>query len=343
MACASVGSIIVDDIYQGDSEIKLGVLGGSGLYAAMGMALSHNLISTASRAPYLVARVGHDFEPTLTSLSECFSIDAISFHPSLPTTRARQRYGADGVRVHEWITSPEDFRTHFRPELPTALPESFRRADGWQSIGIHLDYMITRALAVLQVLRPIASLIVFEPVPPSYNPQHLNLFSECLSLVDVFSPSLEELRWLFNDPTLGPEDAIVRVHAELGAQCVVLRLGELGSMISGCPLGEDQAQMSFPVCVKCAVVPQVVDPTGAGNAFCGAIAALCGVSEEGGQRWGIVESVVAATVAASFVIEQFGPPLEAAQARGDNRWKNIAAERMAWVRQVSFGEFLTQK
>ena len=84
-----------------------------------------------------------------------------------------------------------------QPSLPQDFPPAF--CDGESANAIHVDCIITRASTLLPILRARASLVVYEPVPPSYIPANLELFRAAMPLVNIFSPSLEELRWLFDD------------------------------------------------------------------------------------------------------------------------------------------------
>lgn len=113
---------------------------------------------------------------------------------------------------------------------------------------------------------------------------------EALAQCDAFLPSEAEARLLFGPDTSRQEMA--RQLGEAGAPVVVLKLGAEGSLVY------QRATDSFAAIP--AAPAQVVDVTGAGDAFCGAFAV--GLAETGdpvaAARWG--------AVAASFVIEGFG-------------------------------------
>ena len=113
---------------------------------------------------------------------------------------------------------------------------------------------------------------------------------DLLALVDVFLPSRHEAALLFGRDA--PEEA-ARAFAARGPKAVAIKLGAEGSLVCG-GLGQTE-----PMYVP-AVPVEAVDPTGAGDAYCGAFAVTYGC---GGT---LLESARRATVAASFVVERRG-------------------------------------
>ena len=88
---------------------------------------------------------------------------------------------------------------------------------------------------------------------------------------------------------------LVQRFAALGVRTLALRMGPQGSLVYSVKTGHVQHIPAVPT--------QVVDPVGAGNAFCGGF--LVGWQETGDAltagRWG--------SVAASFLVEQVGIPV----------------------------------
>ena len=124
---------------------------------------------------------------------------------------------------------------------------------------------------------------------------------DLLGLVDLFLPSRLEAALLFGRDA--PEEA-ARAFAARGPRAVVVKLGADGCLV----YGHGQAA---PVHVP-AVPVEAVDPTGAGDAFCGAFGASYARSKD------LLDAACRATVAASFVVEHRGAlavlPLDRPQA-----------------------------
>ena len=114
--------------------------------------------------------------------------------------------------------------------------------------------------------------------------------TERLTCVDVVSLNLAEGRRL-----CGRQDPreIVRRLLDAGVGVVALRLGANGTLLGRSP-GECCHVPAWPA--------EVVDVTGAGNAFGGALLAGLGA----GQGW--LRSGCGAAAAASLMLEQHGPP-----------------------------------
>jgi ribokinase len=114
---------------------------------------------------------------------------------------------------------------------------------------------------------------------------------ELLGQVDLFLPSRQEATLLFGRDA--PEDAAL-AFAKCGPPVVVIKLGADGSLVYG-------PRLERPVHVP-AVDVNAIDPTGAGDAYCGAFCVSYGQAPVGG----LVEAACRATVAASFVVERHG-------------------------------------
>ena len=155
-------------------------------------------------------------------------------------------------------------------------------------------------------------LIVWEPAPLSCKSENLEECLEVASLVDVFSPNHIELAKFFEEtPTIPDKCEIERLASHFltsgigpeGNGTVIIRAGEKGSFMKSRNLvskwlppfyvsgtGKDQAR-------------EVVDPTGAGNAFLGGYS--IGYLQTQGN---IIQAAYYGSVAASFAIEQVGMP-----------------------------------
>lgn len=170
---------------------------------------------------------------------------------------------------------------------------------------------------------PMAPVFVWEPVPTSCKPQELSKVYEALKYVDVVSPNLMELQALFGnyvDSNKASTEEIASMSNTLltsgfgnKPSAVIVRLGA-----EGCFVAQTFRHISMPAYhgnsrrmdgdeLKTRE-NNVVDPTGAGNAFLGG---FCVGLFDNSKILGLTDFEVAASygsVAASFVVEQVGMP-----------------------------------
>lgn len=154
-------------------------------------------------------------------------------------------------------------------------------------------------------------LLVWEPAPPHCNTANRNASLQACRLIDVFSPNHLELISLFeeeSDPSKGFDRTTVEQYAkrvldaslvdsESGAM-IVVRAGEHGCLILS---KLDHPRWLAPF--YNAPSSKVVDPTGAGNTFLGALM----VALQQGRSLG--DAAIYGTIAASFALEQIGLPM----------------------------------
>jgi ribokinase len=118
---------------------------------------------------------------------------------------------------------------------------------------------------------------------------HESAILDLLPRITVFLPSRQEAHLLFGRDA--PEDA-ARAFVAAGARVAVVKLGAEGSLV--CEMGRS-AVRHVP-----AVPVAAVDPTGAGDAYCGAFGVIYARSRDA------LQSALHASVAASFVVERLG-------------------------------------
>jgi ribokinase len=116
---------------------------------------------------------------------------------------------------------------------------------------------------------------------------------ELLPCLDAFLPSAQELRSLFGE-TVALEDGAAELQS-WGVPIVVVKDGPAGVLVAGGSTG----------CIRLPAFHRVgdariVDPTGAGDAFCGAF--MVGLAESGDP----VRAARMGLVAASLVVEGYG-------------------------------------
>ena len=280
--CTTVSNVIIDDIVLWDGRTYMGTLGGSGSHAVVGM-------RTWNEAPLgLVGYLGDDApEPFVAHLQRLgVSPDGLIHRAGRPTPRAWQLFEADGKRT-------EVFRTSLSEFVASQVRFDELNAELKQSSGFHVQWggsmeETTRLVRQLKMANPSAA-VVFEPIDDflalgrvAWAP----LLREC----DVFLPNLEEAATLTGEAS--PADMATAL-LDWGADRVVIRMAEQGIWVQD----KQGNRWRIP-----AVPTQVVDVTGAGNAFCGGL--LAGLVD----ALPFLETALRGLVGASFAIEQVGVP-----------------------------------
>jgi len=110
-----------------------------------------------------------------------------------------------------------------------------------------------------------------------------------LPQVDLFLPSSVEAAILYGSNDL---KAAARVFASLGAPVVCIKMGIEGSLLY---LAEQDHFYHIPICRA-----ETVDPTGAGDAFCGGF--LAGLLHSGDP----LSAACCGAVSASYVVQTVG-------------------------------------
>jgi sugar/nucleoside kinase (ribokinase family) len=222
----------------------------------------------------------------------------------MPTLRARQHFDSAGRRRHEWLVPGSVVGAQLARAV-AALPAAYRAARGWH-LGLHPD---TPDLDFLAGLRALGGALSVEPFKPADQTPAPGALQALLSAAGIFSPNRAGAESL-----VGPGEplALLERLAAAGAAVVVLRLGAEGSLV--CAAGQAARIPALPV--------RVVDPVGAGNAYCGGF--LTGWVETGD----VVEAGLRGAVAASFILEQVGLPAVTPA------WREIARERRATLQPL---------
>ncbi len=299
--CTTVSNVIIDDIVLWDGRTYMGTLGGAGSHAVVGM-------RTWNDAPLgLVGYVGDDApEPFVAHLQRLgVSPNGLVRRAGLPTPRAWQLFEADGKRTQVFRTSHPEF-------VANQVRFDELHAEVQQAYGFHVQRggsmeETTRLVRQLKMVNP-SAVVVIEPVDAflgldraAWTP----LLREC----DVFLPNLEEAAVLTGE--VSPADMSAAL-LDWGSDRVVIRMAEQGIW------AQDRQGNRWRVP---AVPTQVVDVTGAGNAFCGGL--LAGAVE----GLPFLETALRGLVGASFAIEQVGVPETLVPGSPE------AIRRLEWARQ----------
>jgi sugar/nucleoside kinase (ribokinase family) len=266
-----VGNLTLDDTFTG-SDSMLAALGGDALYAALGLRWWGCTVS-------IVSRVGEDYPQSHLDQMQAagIAIDRIRAMPG-PTVHYRVTYDAEGQRVFEHLTPPERL-----DELsPTGAELDALETAGW----VHVAAMPIERQAEA-VNRANSAGVPFSLDPhEEYVSGYQSQLSELIA-GGVFLPSELELNLLW--PGVSMEEALAR-FAKLGSRAAAIKRGVEGSCA-----GMQQRTWSVP-----SLPVSVVDPTGAGDAYCGGFVAgfLATSSALGGAACG--------TVAAAHIVQGFG-------------------------------------
>jgi sugar/nucleoside kinase (ribokinase family) len=278
MRYASWG-IIVDDIVFPDGRTAMGVLGGGGLYTAAGMR-----IWTPDAG--VIANVGADFDPAMLEAPD-LRADGLRV-TGRPTLRAWQLFEADGHRTQIRRIAAQDWSEQLRrgDDFPERLASLGVRAFHLLSRGHPGDSELAQRIAGMGIR------LSMEPIiEEGMSAEQREWALACLRHVEIFSPGVEETRVLLGDRR--PVEAL-REFADRGPRIVAMRRGAAGSLVYE---RESRRLLRVP-----AAPANVVDMTGAGNAYCGGM--LVGWVEHGR----IDLAAAYAAISAALTLEQIGPP-----------------------------------
>jgi sugar/nucleoside kinase (ribokinase family) len=272
-----VGAFTLDDIVLPDGTTHMATLGGNCIHAATAV-----LVAGASAA--IVARRGEDFPATALMALAHAGVDLSSVtNASALTIRNWVVYEWDGRRT--WINRTSADRHDELTPHPTDLDTSLlgrARVIHIAALPLHISEALIAHISKIAP-RALVTLDTHEDWLANVRDTVLRLARD----VDVFAPSLEELLQLTD--ARGPVEALFELLA-VGCRRVVLKAGGSGAYV----LDEGQI-LHVP-----ALESSAVDTTGAGDAFCGGLAA--GLA----RRLTLVDSVCLGAAVAGTAISAVG-------------------------------------
>ncbi len=273
-------SLLIDDIVLPDGRTHMGLLGGGGPQSALGMKLWADEVAVSGV-------VGTDFPASAQQWLDEMEIDTSAVRRIDGVgLRAWQLYEQDGRRTQLWRVEPGTIFARVG-QARDALADDASHARGVH-LGIHPEQP---PLDLLHRLRANGTVVSVEPFRPAPSPPAPADLHALLAVTDIFSPNRREAESLVGSGE--PESLIARL-VEAGARVVTLRLGGDGSLVHDAATRETQ---HIP-----AVKTNVVDVTGAGNAYGGGF--LVGWVETGDLR----AAGLRGSTAASFLVDQVGLP-----------------------------------
>lgn len=296
---AIVGGLALDNVITADGVVAIGRPGGNTLWAAAGAALFGERVG-------IVARVGEDYPDGVFAEFEAAGVDTTGVIRTGEAHRLRIAYAhlPDGRRLQP--VPPHVLRTllpSVRAQFVDTTTTAAQRAGGdpdpadipihWMATvrGWHVPLVSLSAhralVAALAQHRP-AWLTADCPNRHEIIDWTADLRRSCHGLT-AFLPSTSDLEII--DPSADATEQACRLSAAADVP-VVLKRGRHGSVIVG------QAGV---VCVIPALDIPVLDPTGAGDAFCGGF--LAGLNQTGDLE----QAAAFGTVAASFAVQTTDP------------------------------------
>lgn len=314
----AVGNCTLDDIVTPDGQISPRQLGGNAVYAAAGMRLWGADVS-------LISVIGSDYPATwLDQLDDAgIDVSAITEIQEPHLLRSRAFYFPDGSRTDridearailpdhagEIIDLESEYSDTGSPLHRRIWPSFCPDLAQWADVASRASYVhlapgplpCSRANAsFLKSMRGDRILITFDWPWWDWD-QEAQIDLALLKNLDYLLPSIEELTIhadaLFNidadSQTEGQHvfEAARRLLA-LGPEGIGVKMGARGMRLL---LHNEKNWIQFPT-----FPTEAVDPTGAGDAFCGGF--LVGMA----QTRNAVQAALYGAVSASFIIEDFG-------------------------------------
>ncbi|KAK8856743.1 carbohydrate/purine kinase [Apiospora arundinis] len=297
IAFVSLGMLVLDELHLPDGQVLSDRVGGSGAWSMLGARMVLGPREASEVGSFVVA--GHDFPESAAQVVRELRVTLeMLVDESRESTRGRLVYHDAGFnnKTFNYLTTP------LQP-TPTQLPLNLLRSESFhmllppEAIMEQVPQLLTRRREAGILEDP---LIVWEPLPWKCTPEHLAAHKEACQLVGVFSPNHLELLGLYgrarantknktsmaaddkqSDDTLDEMENIKKCADSLYNEVVAAGVaagGESwpGHMLAvrcaekGCYVIYDGKGSTFPPYHQDQTA--VVDATGAGNAFLGALA-----------------------------------------------------------------------
>ena len=270
-----IGNLTIDEaVHEGSSTGP--AMGGDAAYAA----LSARLFLDDVR---MLAPVGADLPPSLFDDLTAAGVNTSALPlRDLATVRNVIHYSADGTRTWHLQCSEDDFDR--MSVYPDDVPADVLASDGIVLLAMSLPSQ----LALTPWLRQCSAATIYLDVQEDYLDGHRSDLYEMISCCDVFLPSEIEALTLTGCSDIGDAAAVLK---GLGPRTVVVTRAEHGVLLL------TDSDPAIDIRVE-AVHP--VDSTGAGDAFCGAFAAVHVVTGDP------VAAIRAGSAAARIAIGAYG-------------------------------------
>ncbi|KZF23402.1 Ribokinase-like protein [Xylona heveae TC161] len=330
----SLGMFIIDEIhFQPPIPSVYNIPGGAGSFAAIGARLLSP--SPQSKTVGWIVDAGSDFPDEVYELIQRWDTACVFREtPERLTTRGWNGYGEGEKRGFKYLT-PKLRLTH------ESLPPSHLLSKSFHLVCSPLRCidLVTGILARRkQIASPEAAerpLFIWEPVSDLCSPEELPNCLKAIALVDCISSNLEEINGFWHGNIFSEHAQVQDIdQQQLDYQCSVLLEAGIGPKKNGSVVvraGKDGCYVAHrgrrrwlpsyhqpdPVTGSNS---RVVDPTGGGNSFLGALSV--GLV----RLQNVEEAAIWGSVAASFAIEQIGMPTLAYDENGTETWNGVQVQ-----------------
>jgi hypothetical protein len=303
------GQLRRDFIVLPSGEMIFDLPGGNVLYAAAGLA-----VWEPDPPPGLVARVGVDYPTEWLSIftRKGFDVRGVRVLPQPSDVRSFIAYSEQSIRIE---ADPAAFFTQRGLPFPKILlnyparsaspdsrsrlsPSSIRQIDlpapFMEATAAHIcpvDYL-THSLLPAVLRQAGFTLVTLDPAVGYMNPSFREDVPSLITGLNAFLTSEDKLRLLF----LGRSDDLwemAETIASYGCEMVVIKRGERGQLLYDAITRTRWEIPAYPT--------RLVDPTGAGDAFCGGFQA--GFT----RTFDPLFATLHGNISASMVIEGSGP------------------------------------
>ncbi len=282
------GKLVIDSIRLISGARVDNLLGGGGPQSVLGARLFTTSVGFLTRS-------GTDLEPGHLDTLQGLGADVQGWHqfPHLQTPRLAFQYDQDQIMLEHGtqrisvVRQDKAWNDLLAQDL--TWPVAYEKAK-----GVHLVSEFSQETMVHQALSLKAktgALLSLEPLVDVNTRSNVEAMKSLIPQVDVVCPDLEAALLLCQ--TGNPLTAARALH-DMGPRYVVIRAGSQGSFVAGHATPQTIQVPPLPV--------TVVDPTGAGNAFSGGLAASLL------EGFSLMEAACNATAAACAVLEVAGLP-----------------------------------
>lgn len=304
-------------------EALIDVPGGNVLYAAVGLA-----VWEPSPPPAILARVGEDYPQEWLEEFARRGLDIRGVHilPQAVDVRSFSAYSSRTMRFTDdpvahfarvglpfprgllGYRSPHDSLDSRTRLLPTSLRQGDISTELLDASATHLcpmDYL-THSILPAVLRQAEFTTVTLDPSPGYMNPTYWVDVPALITGLTAFLPAEEDLRSLFQGRS---EDLweMVEALSAYGCEIIVIKRGERGQLLYDAATKARYEITAYPA--------RVVDPSGAGDAFCGGF--LAGYR----RTYDPLEAALYGNISASLVVEGIGPfyALEALPGLADAR------------------------
>lgn len=295
-----LGNATIDDLVFCDGTTRMGQAGGNAIYTACGALLWHQRVG-------LCAVAGHDY-PIDHIAAERLDLRGVRWVDG-PSLRNWALYEEDGTCQYIFRRGPQAHE-RYSPQ-PADIPAPYLSTRYTHVAPVPFPYTVA-LLAALSETRQRGGLSI-DPDVRYCALLPADSRNVLMAGLTFFLPSQREAALLY--PGLSVRDILERVRVDYPH----VQVAAVKVAADGCMLYDRQHDEIYHLP---AVPANVVDTTGAGDAFCGGFLAGHALTGDG------VEAAIHGLVSASFIVESYGVP------RAEDLRREAAERRLADYRDL---------